>query len=158
GTITSVGHSFKAAVSLTAQAGVQGIETVSTSIGATVVEQQNQKVEVYKTQDSDYLVKGGSVDGVDHDRDEIYIITNPEITAQTVVATSQGCYPDYKPKHPPQTTVQVKYGVTGRQTQPYKLFAGWLRDPSTMPANVAQHLKSNHILPKDYANILKSDP
>jgi hypothetical protein len=38
------------------------------------------------------------------------------------------------------------------------VYAGWLKDPTTMPPSVGNYLNYNHITPAYYPEILKADP
>jgi hypothetical protein len=84
---------------------------------------------------------GPNADGLDHNNDIIYLWLAP-----TVSLTGNSC------------GNKVSWGF-GTSTGIVKyVYAGWLKDPSTMPQDVAEALGVSGITTAEYSNILALDP
>ncbi|MBV9495625.1 MAG: hypothetical protein JOZ54_15365, partial [Acidobacteria bacterium] len=96
-------------------------------------ELQIEKTETYELQDA-----GPSVDGIDHDRDLIYLLLKPKLDV-TVDGNA------------------IQWAFSGGGV-PQHVSVGWLKNPSTLPKGVKDQLDSAGLTPADYAEILKLDP
>jgi hypothetical protein len=100
-------------------------------------------------------IKGlGNCDGLDHDQDAFILLLNPAIAVYTGEL--------FRPQNGKVcvATAQWSAGVSSSTgtAQWYVVYVKWLKDPSTMPANVAQQLKSLGFTVDDYNAILLLDP
>jgi hypothetical protein len=100
----------------------------------------NQSLDIKKSGSTEINVTGPGVDGVDHDRDQIWLWLNPTLNL-SLTPTSAA----WKLEDNPQADIQF-------------VFVGHLKDPSKMPPGVAQRLQSYGITTADYAEMLKADP
>ncbi|HTQ48536.1 MAG TPA: carboxypeptidase-like regulatory domain-containing protein [Polyangiaceae bacterium] len=149
GVTTSVGSSFKSDYGISASLSLSdpvalGISlaseqfTVSTSTSSTSGSQSS--LDVKKATGYDLKVPGPATDGVDHDYDEIWVLLNPVVG---IVATGN--------------TGHWVVGMNSRTVPQYAKVA-WLKNPSSMPANVAQAFANAGCTTADYATMLARDP
>jgi hypothetical protein len=100
----------------------------------------------------DIKVNGNS-DGVDHDQDQFFLLLNPAVALKAVTpngSSLQGCAP---------TQVNWQVGLFGSQTlETYTLSVAQLKNPQSLPPNVASVLNAHGFTAKDFANILTLDP
>jgi hypothetical protein len=94
----------------------------------------------------------GNGDGVDHSQDAFILLLNPAIAikeSQQVV--NHKCGP---------TTANWYMGLSGPSgtEERYTLYVEWLKNPASMPSNVAQQLKTLGFTESDYQTILAQDP
>ncbi|HEX8793273.1 MAG TPA: carboxypeptidase-like regulatory domain-containing protein [Polyangiaceae bacterium] len=147
GVTTSSGSSFKSSYgvksSLSLSAGT-GFNTssldVSVSASTSSSSENDNTLDVKKTTGFDLKVPGPQADGVDHDSDEIWVLLSP-LVAVTAVGQS----------------VQWEVGMDSRTVPQYATVA-WLKNPSTMPANVAQAFAAAGCTAADFATMLARDP
>lgn len=144
GSTTTTSHSFKqdysvsASVSADAKIGVGG--GGGASFEYTKSAQHSDALEIKKSGTSTIQMQGPPVDGIDHDRDEIWLWLGPKasisVSGQLVSWTFDGAQ-----------TADIQF-----------IHVGWLKDPSTMPPALTQRLQQYGISPQDYPEILKADP
>jgi hypothetical protein len=94
----------------------------------------------------------GNGDGVDHSQDAFILLLNPAVAVQeTQQVVDNKCGP---------TVVNWYFGLSGTSgTQDrYTLYVQWLKNPSSMPANVAQQLQTLGFTNDDFQTILAQDP
>ena len=145
GTKTSTQSSFKQGVSVSAGLSVAGFKLFGANSDFSTTTTDSSSETISKSQSVEIKVPGNG-DGVDHSQDFFYILLNPAIAASV-----QG------------TTAQWNAGYKGASAEWYKLYVSWLQcpsgsQPSCMPANVAQQLKSLGFTNADYQTILSQDP
>lgn len=149
GVTTSVGSSFKSDYSLKASLSLSdpvalGISLASEQFDVTTstssTNSSSSSLDVKKTTSYDVKVPGPSTDGVDHDFDEIWVLLNP-----VVGVVAQG------------NSANWVVGMNGRTIPQYAKVA-WLKNPSTMPPNVAQAFASAGCTTADFATMLARDP
>jgi hypothetical protein len=151
GTTTSVSDTFKQSYSIAADSGAGligngGGAGLSFSYSRSVT--NDQSIDVKKTTGTTITVPGPPVDGVDHNRDYIYVWLNPlmnlAVTSSSAVWTFAGT---------DVATIQ-------------RLSAGWLVNPSCrqdndhpscMPDNVRDDLKQFNVTEADFPDILQRD-
>jgi hypothetical protein len=110
------------------------------NFGYGVNSSNNQSIDIKKSGSTEISVVGPGVDGVDHDRDQIWLWLNPTLHV-ALTPTSAA----WKLEENPQADIQF-------------VFVGHLKDPSKMPPGVAQRLASRGITAQDYVEMLKADP
>jgi hypothetical protein len=143
GSTVSASRSFKksGSVSVTASAGILGAKTqVGLSFGYGTSTTDNQSIDIKKSGSTEITVPGPGVDGVDHDRDQIWLWLNPTLNV-SLTPTSAA----WKLEDNPQADIQF-------------VFVGHLKDPSKMPPGLTQRLQSYGITAADFPEILKADP
>jgi hypothetical protein len=104
---------------------------------------ESQSLDIKKSTSSEISYSGPSSDGIDHDRDIIYLWLNPTINLQLTPTSAAWNLGDN-----PRADIQLVY-------------VGWLKDPSKMQRDapgVVQRLQTYGITPADYPEILKADP
>ncbi|HEX8503560.1 MAG TPA: carboxypeptidase-like regulatory domain-containing protein [Pyrinomonadaceae bacterium] len=144
GTTVAAGSSFKQnySVSVSVEAGIGGV--VGGSAGASFSYGRNsansRALDIKKSATSEIGGTGPGRDGIDHDRDIIYLWLNPSVDV-TVTPTSA----NWRLK--PNTTADIQY-----------VYVGWLKNPSLMPPGVAQRLQAYGINAQDFPLILSADP
>jgi len=149
GVTTSVGSSFKSDYSLSASVSLSdpvalgislGSEQFGVSTSTSSTSGSTSSLDVKKTTSSDVKVPGPPTDGIDHTYDEIWVLLDPVIGVQA--------------------TGNTGYWVVGMNSRTVPLYAkvGWLKNPSTMPANVAQAFANAGCTSQDFATMLAQDP
>jgi hypothetical protein len=151
GTTTGVSNTFKQSYSIAADSGAGllgngGGAGLSFTYARSVT--NDQSLEIKKSTNSKITVPGPSVDGIDHDRDLIYLWLNPQInlalTSSSAVWTFAG-----------SDTAEIQY-----------VRVGWLKNPSCsqdaqhptcMPDDVRQKLKHFGITDADFLDIMQRD-
>jgi hypothetical protein len=143
GSTVSSSNSFKQnySVSVSAEAGFLGS---GGEVGASYSYGRNssnsQSLEIKKTSAHEISVTGPSTDGIDHDRDLIYLWLNPKLNLRL-------------------TATQAVWGLGNNGLVDIQyVYVGWLKDPSLMPPGVAQRLQAYGITSADYSEMLKTDP
>lgn len=144
GTTVSSSHSFKQKYQLSVTATFGDPKADSLAIGASFAYSRNSTnasaLDIKKTIASEINVPGPSVDGIDHDRDQIWLWLNPKI-GLTLTATSASW------------TLQ-----DGQTADIQFVFVGHLKNPNLMPPGVAARLQTYGITTADFPNILSADP
>jgi hypothetical protein len=95
----------------------------------------------------------GNQDGVDHDQDSFLLLLNPAVAVGTVHNFDSGVCSS--------TGVSWNFGVNTKlaPTQAlYRVTVGELKNPASMPADVAAQLKQLNFTAADYQTILAQDP
>lgn len=87
------------------------------------------------------LTLNGNRDGINHNHDQFILLLNPAVAVKT-----QG------------TKTWWHMGHTGAGAVWYPVNASWLKDPSTMPQNVADLLTNRGFTTSDYETILAQNP
>ncbi|HEU0120445.1 MAG TPA: hypothetical protein VFQ91_07970 [Bryobacteraceae bacterium] len=143
GTTVSSSNSFKKGtkVSVEVSGGILGNGGgAGGSFGISRSTTNSSELEVKKSAQTEITVKGPGIDGLDHDRDQIWLWLNPRLSITA-------------------TPTATKWTVAGGQTADIQfVFVGHLKNPSLMPPGVAQRLQANGITPADYPDILRADP
>lgn len=145
GSSTSVSHSFKEGWLITATQEI-GLLGTGESIGVGFEFNRNytdQRLLDFKKTASLVITKtGGDLDGIDHDRDEIWLLVNP--TVKLTLTPSGGEW----------TLDSTSESFVDR------VFVGGLKDPSDpnkMPPDTAKRLEKYGITQDVYPDILKAD-
>lgn len=143
GTKVSSSRSFKAGtkVSVEASGGILGNGgSAGASFGVSKSTTNAEELEIKKSVSTEISVRGPGVDGIDHDRDQIWLWLNPKL--KVTIAGND-----------------VRWTVQGNETADVQfVFVGHLKNPNLMPPGVAQRLQANGITPADYPDILKANP
>jgi hypothetical protein len=141
GTTCSSSNGFKQsyAVSATVKSGIFSDSSLSVSYSRNSVD---AKSDDFKKTTAATLTQGGpSVDGIDHDRDEIWLWLGPKLTLKM------------------PTTSTITWEPADNQVVDIQfVYVGDLKDPSHMPPGVATRLQSYGITTADFPAILQADP
>lgn len=140
----------KAVISSTFQAGIGVTATVEAnlttvslsaqaSFGFSQTTNDSETINIEKTTTSKLSNVGPPVDGIDHDRDLIYLWLNPAIDIALTPTSAAWTFPD--------RVADIQY-----------VYVGWLKDPSRMPQYVAMRLAQYKITSDDYKVMLEADP
>jgi len=175
GTIVSISKQLKAlgsvGVDVKASAGI-GIASVSTegsiTFSGTKTTTDSDKEEAYKSANTELNVPGPPLDGVDHDHDAIYLLTNPVVNGERLKFEQYKCQPDpftcdcpaKDRKIVKQEKPQINWSmgaIDGKADVMY-VYVGWLKKPSSMPADIKNRLDALGITPKHYKTLLERDP
>jgi hypothetical protein len=144
GSTTTSTSSYKSDYSISASIGIGNPDTAGVSLGdsfeITNTHTQSDALDIKKAVTKTILVGGPAADGIDHDRDEIWLWLEPIVNISVADKAVEWSFAD----------------VSKGFTQFY--YVGWLKNPSTMPPAQLQALQSSGITPQDYAEILKADP
>jgi hypothetical protein len=143
GSTVSTANSFKQAYSVTASTGAGFLGSggeISASFSYGRNSTNTQAIDIRKSGTTTITHRGPAVNGIDHDRDQIWLWLNPRV--DVVLDTSV-------------TTWSVVGGVP---MDIQYVYVGHLKDPSLMPAGVASRLAAYDITPADYPEILKANP
>ena len=142
GTTVSSSNSFKQnyKLSATASGGVLGGVQVGASFAYGRNSTNASAIDIKKSTNSEITVRGPGQDGIDHDRDQIWLWLNPKI-GMTVTPTS------------------ATWTLKDTQTADIQfVFVGHLKNPSLMPPGVMQRLQTYGITPQDFPEMLKANP
>lgn len=144
GTTTSMDKSFKLETKMTFEGGVGflGLEgKASSSFAYSRNSTDSKSVDIKKSAGTEIALPGGPSDGIDHDRDQIYLWLNPEIDLTIS-----------------DELTSWTLGAVGPSADIMFVYAGWLRNPAAMPAAVAGRLRRHGFTDADFAEVLASDP
>jgi hypothetical protein len=83
----------------------------------------------------------GNGDGIDHGQDQIILLLNPAIAWAKL-----------------ENKIRWNLGASGNSTQLYTLYVSWLKNPGSMPPNVAAELTQRGLTNDDYRTILTQNP
>jgi hypothetical protein len=143
GSSTSVTDAFREQYSVTAtvSAGILGTNQggVGFSFGRNFVD--TSTTDIRKTASTTIQSPGPAVDGIDHDRDQIWLWLSPVLE----VSLPSDSHIEWEVDDSVPMILQFVY-------------VGWLKNPSSMPANVRQTLENHGITPAEYPAILQADP
>ena len=142
GTETKTGSSFKSGVSVTAQKSILGFASISASAGYSVTKASSTSLAVSKKDENQIAANGGTSDGIDHDRDTIWLWLNPRVNLSIC-----GSKTDWTLGTRGTSDMRLQY-----------VYVGHLKNPSLMPPGVANELAQHGITTAEYANILTHDP
>jgi hypothetical protein len=147
GTTTSASESFQAAnsISFTGSASYLGSSgSIGVSFSVSQSDTDSQSLTIQKSATSAIAQAGPSVDGINHDQDEIWLLLNPtlNLAVSTVPSASWNFSNSMSPVSSP-----IQY-----------LYVGWLNGDQQMPAPIATLLQNAGITPQDYPTILARDP
>ncbi|HKE16362.1 MAG TPA: hypothetical protein VKB80_15920 [Kofleriaceae bacterium] len=143
GSTSSCTSSFKQGYSatVTATGGFLSSSTASLLFSYGRSSADSTATEIKKSASSQISQAGPAVDGIDHDRDEIWLWLNPKLYVSLPNATS------------------IEWQVDGSQPMDVQfLYVGWLKNPSQIPQFLADHLAALGFTADDYAEILRADP
>jgi hypothetical protein len=140
GTTVGTSSSFKSGVTVTADVGAEG--GVSVNGGFSFTKASASSVTVTKTQDLVIAGQGGIHDGIDHDRDTIWLWLNPSIDVSLC-----GDHADWQFGSENDEPMETQY-----------VYVRWLKRPQEMPVGVKHVLTANGITPALYPQILARDP
>jgi hypothetical protein len=138
GSSTSVSSSFRETYAVTASARAFVVD-LSGSYSYSKSQVRNDALEVRKSATTTITARGPAVDGIHHDRDEIWLWLNPVIELTLTPSSASWTF------------------GTGIMDVQY-VYVGWLRNPSSMPPGVVQRLEAYGITPADYPDILSANP
>jgi len=145
GTTTSTSNSFKSGTSVTASGGASvGIVSLGADaqFTASSTRTDSGSLQIGKSSSYQITVPGQAVDGINHDYDKYYLWLNPELDV-TMTTPS---------------TIAWQLAVNGPTMLIQYVLGMWLKDPSKMPAGVAQALSGAGITPNEYPQILAMNP
>lgn len=155
GTKVSTENSFSASVDAKVDASFSVAGTAkfgaSVSGGYSNASSDSNSQTVSKGQTLDIKASGNG-DGVDHTQDAFILLLNPAVAVQqTQQVVNNQCGP---------WVANWYMGVSGSSgtQQRYTVYAEWLKNPSSMPKNVAQQLQTLGFTSTDYQSILTQDP
>jgi hypothetical protein len=175
GTIISISKQLKAlgalGVDVKASAGI-GLVSVSTegsiTFTGTKTTTDSDKEEVYKSSNTELNVPGPPLDGIDHDHDAIYLLTNPVVNGTRTRFSEYQCTPspftcdcpekDRKIVKTSKTEINWSLDAVNGKADIMYVYVGWLKKPSTMPADIKTRLEGIGITPKHYQTLLERDP
>jgi hypothetical protein len=143
GTTTSSSHAIKQAYSVSAalKSAILGGSGVALSFGYSRNTADASSVDIQKTASTQMSQFGPSIDGLDHDRDQIWLWLGPKVNMTLTTASSIEWALDST------SVIDLQF-----------VFAGHLKNPTLMPPGVKARLDAYGITTADYAEILKADP
>lgn len=140
GTTVSSSSSFKDSNSVSVSTDSLGYVQLEASYEYSRNKSKSNSLDIRKSASKEINMPGPSVDGIDHDRDEIWLWLNPTLKLTL-------------------TPTKVSWTVDNTHSSLIMfVFAGDLKDPSRMAPGVAQTLRMQGITPQDFPEILKADP
>jgi hypothetical protein len=155
GTKVSTENSFSAGVDAKVDASfsVAGMAKFGASVsgGYSNASTDSNSQTVSKGQSLD-IKAAGNGDGIDHTQDAFILLLNPAVAVQqTQQVVNNQCGP---------LVANWYMGVSGSSgtQQRYTVYAEWLKNPSSMPQNVAHQLQTLGFTSTDYQSILAQDP
>lgn len=101
-------------------------------------------LDIKKTVSTEISASGPSIDGIDHDRDRIWLWLNPSIKLSLTTNSAQWTLDK---SHPASQPAILQY-----------VYIGWLKKPSDMPPGVMASLQKAGITTQDFEEIMKADP
>jgi hypothetical protein len=141
GTTTTTSNSFKSGVDVSVKAGDDDLSATA-DFNASVSLTDTASVDIKKSQNYDIKVNGPAKDGIDHDHDLFYLWLNPLVKVDIF----------------PGNKVGWGIGVDGPTMLIQYVYAGWLKNPNSMPPGVQRELAAAGLTPSDYTNILSTNP
>jgi len=141
GTTSSTSNGFKQSYSVGAQikSGVFNESSLSFGYSRNAVDTTSDDFK--KTANSTLTQVGPTVDGIDHNRDEIWLWLGPKFTLRN-----------------PSTSVITWEPIDNQTIDIQFAYVGWLKDPSQMPQMLRDKLAAYGITTADYAVMLQADP
>lgn len=144
GTSVATSNSYKndLSLSLSVMGGFFGNGvTASVGFGWSVDETDKNSVDFKKAASVDIRIPGPAADGINHDEDRIYLWLNPRIDVAL-----NGNIGTWTPS------------VDGNAMDVQYVHVGWLKNPQSMPADLAQRLAARGLTASDFQTILAVDP
>jgi hypothetical protein len=141
GTKTSISSSFKAGLTLGFGIGPKDSQ-IGLQFGVSRTETDESSVEIAKSETFDVRISGPANDGIDHDHDVFVLLLNPLLQVAEF----------------PGGDVRVVFSVDGPVMNIQYVYAGWLRDVTTMAPGVKQQLDAAGLDETDYQQILSTNP
>lgn len=143
GSTVSASKSFKQSYKVSVSSKVGGLGTEG-SVGASFGYGRNstnaESLDIKKATSTEINHRGPSIDGIDHDRDQIWLWLNPSVRLSLTPTSAEWTLESNGP-------ADIQY-----------VYVGHLKDPSRMPPGVAQRLQTYGITPQDFPEILRADP
>lgn len=144
GTNLSTGSSFQNDLSTTASVTLGTPLTSSlqldATLGGTVTNGSTDTLDVKKKASLDLKVSGPSTDGIDHNQDEVWVALSPIVNVSAAGTV-------------------VTWSLSSDSTSlPQFARVAWLKNPSTMPTNVAQTFAAYGFTTADFNAMLARDP
>lgn len=143
GTTTSSSHGFKQQYSVTGSTHIgfifKGDSSVSFGYSRNAVD--SSSVDIRKSMSTSINDPGPGVDGIDHDRDQIWLWLGPTLDVSM----------------PNASTVQWAFNDAAMMNIQF-VYVGWLKNPSLIPTGVKNQLDFYGITTADYATMLQADP
>ena len=143
GSTTKCESAFKQeyTTTVTATGGFLGESSGSLMFGYGRSSTDSSATEIKKSSTTTISLGGPGVDGIDHDRDQIWLWLNPKLRISLPTANA------------------IEWRLDGGEPMDIQyVYVGHLKDPSQMPPGVAQRLAAYGITTDDYAEILQADP
>lgn len=138
---SSYGFGTSLTVTATAEFTLASTNEVSISLSAAQNIVDSTSKDVRKTASTTFTVPGPANDGIDHDRDQIWLLLGPTLN---VKITS-----------PASITWTFDNSIV---TDIQFVYVGHLKNPALMPPGVKARLEAYGITTSDYQEILKADP
>ena len=143
GSTVSGSETFKQnyAVSVSAKAGFLGDGgEIGGSFSYGRNSSDSETLDIKKTASMQINHRGPAVDGIDHDRDQIWLWLGPTVQLSLTPTAAEWTVDESQ-------IADLQY-----------VYVGHLKDPSLMPPGVAARLQAYGITPDDFAEILQADP
>jgi hypothetical protein len=142
GSTVSASHTFKQgyAVSVLAKGGVLSKAEIGVSFGYSRSSSDSEELEIKKTTSTVIRQNGPAVDGIDHDRDLIWLWLCPIVQLSLTPTAAEWTVDDSQ-------IAKIQY-----------VYVGWLKEPSAMPQDVMDQLQACGITTDDFAEILQANP
>jgi hypothetical protein len=142
GTTNSISKSLNKGLSVSATVGNESAVSGGGSFSASRTETDTSTIDVQKTTRDELTLGGPAEDGIDHDRDQIWLCLNP---LYTLTADNW-------------SNVTWAMSVDGSEMRLQYVYVGWLKDPSQMPPGVKDRLDKAGLTTDDYAQLLSLTP
>ncbi|MEX2962291.1 hypothetical protein [Microbulbifer sp. TYP-18] len=143
GSTVSASNSFNNSysVSVTASGGVLGSGgSIGGSWGFGVNSMNSESMDIKKSASLSISRAGPSVDGIDHNRDQIWLWLGPKVNMTMTPNAGEWTIDNSE-------VMDLQY-----------VYVGWLKNPSQMPPGVTDRLEAYGITTADYPEILKANP
>jgi hypothetical protein len=150
GTTSSIDKSFQSSYDFSVTAGVGsskpgsdgGSAGVTGDFNTSTKTDNTSSIAVTKSESYTITVPGPAADGINHDEDIFVLWLNPVIDISI----------------DPENNIDWGIGVNGAFMNIQNVYAGWLKNPSTLPGGVKEQLDAAHLTTDDYKTILSLDP
>lgn len=141
GVTTSSKSSFNQSYSVTASGGGGFLGSVSASASFSYGRNaaDSSSIDLKKSATTTISASGPAQNGIDHDRDLIYLWLNPKVSLTLAPSSAAWTFAG-------DSTADIQY-----------LYVGWLKNPTTMPPGVIQALTRYGITAADFPDIVQQD-
>lgn len=141
GTTISNSSSFKSGVGVSASVGFGGL-SVGSEFNYASTDTDSSAVDAKKSQNWDLKVTAPAQDGINHDYDIFYLWLNPllKVTIDSL------------------NNISWELEVDGPTMILQYVYAGWLKNPASMPPGLKQVLDKAGLTSEDYNQILSTNP